>query len=59
MNEHRSTPNSKLQSNLFRMWEDMLKEWKKQDRNPESVARAERDDAKRAASRSCDTDLDL
>lgn len=59
MNEHQSTPNSKLQSNLFRMWEDTLKEWKKQDRNPESVAKAEHADAERAAIRLCNTDLYL
>jgi hypothetical protein len=59
MSEHQSTADSKLQSKLFGTWENTLKEWKKQDRNPESVAKAVRDDAERAASRLCNTDLDL
>lgn len=50
---------SKPQSDPFRAWEDMAKERKDIDRNPESVAKAERDDAERAAIRLCHTDLNL
>lgn len=59
MSEHHSTTESKKQSNPFRIWENMVKEWQEQDRNPESVAKAERNHAKRGASRICHTDLDL